>query len=132
MENGSKLQILTKGILKESPTLVLLLGCCPFLATTTSAINGLGMGGCTLAVLFFSNIIISAFILLFMFNKYPYLAASISHLSLILLILIMAAIVDIKFYKIKKKLFSQIEKNKKLRIELEEASKEETNDNYKQ
>ena len=60
MENGSKLQILTKGILKESPTLVLLLGCCPFLATTTSAINGLGMGGCTLAVLFFSNIIISA------------------------------------------------------------------------
>lgn len=58
--NGSKLQILTKGILKESPTLVLLLGCCPFLATTTSAINGLGMGGCTLAVLFFSNIIISA------------------------------------------------------------------------
>lgn len=55
----NKLQVLTKGILKENPTLTLLLGCCPFLATTTSALNGLGMGGCTLAVLFFSNIIIS-------------------------------------------------------------------------
>ena len=54
-----KLSILTKGFFKENPTLMLLLGCCPFLATTTSAINGLGMGGCTLAVLFFSNIIIS-------------------------------------------------------------------------
>lgn len=80
----------------------------------------------------FINIIISAFILLFMFNKYPYLAASISHLSLILLMLIMAAIVDIKFYKIKKKLFRQIEENKRLRIELEKAIKEEANDNYKQ
>lgn len=55
----NKLSILTKGFFKENPTLMLLLGCCPFLATTTSAINGLGMGGCTLAVLFFSNIIIS-------------------------------------------------------------------------
>ena len=56
----NKLGIITKGFFKENPTLVLLLGCCPFLATTTSAINGLGMGGCTLAVLFFSNIVISA------------------------------------------------------------------------
>ncbi|MGI6735871.1 MAG: electron transport complex subunit RsxE [Anaerovoracaceae bacterium] len=55
----NKLGILTKGFFKENPTLVLLLGCCPFLATTTSALNGLGMGGCTLAVLFCSNIIIS-------------------------------------------------------------------------
>ncbi|MGI6722101.1 MAG: electron transport complex subunit RsxE [Anaerovoracaceae bacterium] len=55
----NKLQVFTKGILKENPTLILLLGCCPFLATTTSGINGLGMGGCTTAVLFFSNILIS-------------------------------------------------------------------------
>ena len=55
----NKLQILTKGIIKENPVLVLLLGCCPTLATTTSAINGLGMGVSTLAVLLCSNIVIS-------------------------------------------------------------------------
>ena len=55
----NKLQILTKGIVKENPVLVLLLGCCPTLATTTSAINGLGMGVSTLAVLLCSNIVIS-------------------------------------------------------------------------
>lgn len=55
----NKISIFTKGIIKENPTLVLLLGTCPFLATTTSAINGLGMGGCTLAVLFFAEILIS-------------------------------------------------------------------------
>ncbi len=47
----NKLSILTKGIIKENPVLVLLLGCCPTLATTTGAINGLGMGVSTLAVL---------------------------------------------------------------------------------
>ena len=47
----NKLSILTKGIIKENPVLVLLLGCCPTLATTTGAINGLGMGiGFTLAL----------------------------------------------------------------------------------
>ena len=55
----NKLSILTKGIIKENPVLVLLLGCCPTLATTTSAINGLGMGVSTLAVLVCSNIVIS-------------------------------------------------------------------------
>lgn len=40
----SKLSILTRGLIKENPTLVLLIGCCPFLATSTSAINGAGMG----------------------------------------------------------------------------------------
>ena len=39
-----KLNILTRGIIKENPVLVLLLGTCPTLATTTSALNGLGMG----------------------------------------------------------------------------------------
>ena len=58
-ENNSKLSVLTKGIIKENPVLVLLLGTCPTLATTTSAMNGLGMGVSTLAVLVCSNIVIS-------------------------------------------------------------------------
>ncbi|MCI8454730.1 MAG: electron transport complex subunit E [Lachnospiraceae bacterium] len=47
------------GIIKENPTFILMLGMCPTLATTTSAINGLGMGLSTTAVLMFSNLIIS-------------------------------------------------------------------------
>ena len=56
----SKLSILTKGILKENPVFVLLLGMCPTLGTTTSAINGLGMGLATTFVLMLSNVVISA------------------------------------------------------------------------
>lgn len=48
------------GIVKENPTFVLMLGMCPTLAVTTSAVNGLGMGLSTTAVLVFSNMIISA------------------------------------------------------------------------
>ncbi len=48
------------GIIKENPALILMLGMCPTMAVTTSAINGLGMGLSTLAVLIFSNMIISA------------------------------------------------------------------------
>ena len=55
----NKLSILTKGIIKENPVLVLLLGCCPTLAVTTSCFNGLGMGVSTLAVLVCANIVIS-------------------------------------------------------------------------
>lgn len=51
---------LLNGILKENPTFVLLLGMCPTLAVTTSAINGLGMGVTTMVVLTLSNLIISA------------------------------------------------------------------------
>lgn len=47
------------GIIKENPSLILMLGMCPTLAVTTSAINGLGMGLSTLVVLIFSNWIIS-------------------------------------------------------------------------
>ena len=47
------------GVVKENPSLVLMLGMCPTLAVTTSAINGIGMGLSTLAVLIFSNLIIS-------------------------------------------------------------------------
>lgn len=51
---------LYNGIIKENPTFILMLGMCPTLATTTSAVNGLGMGLSTTAVLMFSNLIISA------------------------------------------------------------------------
>lgn len=49
----------TKGIIKENPTFVLLLGMCPTLGTTTSAINGLGMGAATMFVLIMSNLVVS-------------------------------------------------------------------------
>ena len=49
----------TKGLIKENPILVLLLGCCPTLATTTSAINGMSMGLATTFVLIMSNLSIS-------------------------------------------------------------------------
>lgn len=53
------LKILINGIVKENPTFVLLLGMCPTLATTTSAINGMSMGLATMFVLICSNIAIS-------------------------------------------------------------------------
>lgn len=56
----TRLQSFTKGFFKENPTFVLILGMCPTLATTTSAINGLSMGLATLFVLVLSNIVISA------------------------------------------------------------------------
>lgn len=48
------------GIIKENPTFVLLLGMCPTLGTTSSAINGMGMGLATLFVLICSNVVISS------------------------------------------------------------------------
>lgn len=54
-----KIGIVINGIIKENPVLVLLLGLCPTLGTSTSAINGMSMGLATTAVLIFSNIIIS-------------------------------------------------------------------------
>lgn len=48
-----------KGIVKDNPTFVLLLGMCPTLGTTTSALNGLGMGAATMFVLMMSNLAIS-------------------------------------------------------------------------
>ncbi len=56
---ANKLSLITKGFIKENPTFVLVLGMCPTLATTTSAINGLEMGLATLFVLVLSNIAIS-------------------------------------------------------------------------
>ena len=55
----NKLQLILKGIIKENPVFVLVLGMCPTLGTTTSATNGLGMGAATTAVLIMSNLVIS-------------------------------------------------------------------------
>lgn len=55
----SKWNLFTKGLIKENPTFVLILGMCPTLGTTTSAINGMGMGVATMFVLILSNMAIS-------------------------------------------------------------------------
>lgn len=55
----SQLTNFTKGFIKENPVFVLLLGMCPTLGTTTSALNGLGMGLATTFVLVMANISIS-------------------------------------------------------------------------
>ena len=55
----NQLQNFTKGIIKENPILVLVLGTCPTLATTSSTMNGLGMGIATTFVLIGSNVVIS-------------------------------------------------------------------------
>ena len=59
MSDNSAGERLYNGIIKENPTLVLMLGMCPTLAVTTSAINGLGMGLTTMVVLALRNAIIS-------------------------------------------------------------------------
>ncbi len=59
MNSNSAGERLYNGIVKENPTLVLMLGMCPTLAVTTSAMNGLGMGLTTTVVLALSNAIIS-------------------------------------------------------------------------
>ena len=54
------ISIIKNGIIKENPTFVLMLGMCPTLATTTSAINGMSMGLATMAVLICTNVVISS------------------------------------------------------------------------
>ncbi len=56
---GNKAKILTNGIIKENPVLRLVLGTCPTLAVTTSALNGIGMGVAATLVLICSNLTIS-------------------------------------------------------------------------
>ncbi|MCR5643106.1 MAG: electron transport complex subunit E [Prevotella sp.] len=53
------INIIKNGIVKENPTFVLMLGMCPTLATTTSAVNGMAMGLATMAVLICTNVVIS-------------------------------------------------------------------------
>ena len=55
----NQLQNFTKGFIKENPVFILLLGMCPTLGVTTSAINGLGMGLATTFVLVMSNMVVS-------------------------------------------------------------------------
>ena len=59
MSKNSSLSVLTNGIIKENPVLVLILGTCPTLATTTTVTGALGMGIAALLVLLCSNIFIS-------------------------------------------------------------------------
>ena len=59
MKANSPAERLYNGIIKENPTFVLMLGMCPTLAVTTSAINGLGMGLTTMVILAMSNMMIS-------------------------------------------------------------------------
>jgi len=56
---NSGMKIILNGLIKENPILVLFLGMCPTLATTTSAVNGMSMGLATLFVLFGSNVVVS-------------------------------------------------------------------------
>ena len=56
----SNMKVLMNGIIKENPTFVLLLGMCPTLGTTSSALNGMSMGLATMFVLICSNMVISA------------------------------------------------------------------------
>jgi electron transport complex protein RnfE len=60
MSKNSRFKVFLNGIIKENPIFVLVLGMCPTLATTSSAINGLSMGLATTFVLFGSNTVISA------------------------------------------------------------------------
>ena len=59
MRENSAAERLKNGIITENPTFVLMLGMCPTLAVTTSAVNGLGMGLTTMVVLALSNMFIS-------------------------------------------------------------------------
>ena len=59
MKKDSNLSILTKGIFKENPVFILILGTCPTLATTTNVVGAFGMGIAALIVLLCSNVLIS-------------------------------------------------------------------------
>lgn len=59
MKPNTPIERLYNGIIKENPTFVLMLGMCPTLAVTTSAVNGLGMGLTTMVILALSNMMIS-------------------------------------------------------------------------
>lgn len=61
MNKESNMSVLLKGLLKENPVFVLILGTCPTLATTTTVIGALGMGLAATAVLICSNAVVSMF-----------------------------------------------------------------------
>ena len=83
------LKPLYNGIIKENPTFVLMLGMCPTLAVTTSAMNGMGMGLTTMAVLIMSNFVISALRnIIPLLQLYNYYYKDIFHLYMIHLVFI--------------------------------------------
>ena len=59
MKKDSNMSVLLRGLLRENPVFVLILGTCPTLATTTTVISAVGMGLATMAVLICSNMVIS-------------------------------------------------------------------------
>ena len=71
LNNKSYLKEFTKGIIKENPNLIGLLGMCPTLAVTTLAVNGLGMGAATTFVLVCSNLLFVFFVTSFQ-RKYDF------------------------------------------------------------
>ena len=93
----TKFQLITKGLIKENPTFVLLLGMCPTLATTTSAINGMSMGLATLFVLVLSNMAISAiaatFVTLLQFVMQAYTPAIYETLGIFIPLIVVNCIV---------------------------------------
>ena len=60
MKKNGNISVLLKGLLRENPVFVLILGTCPTLATTTSVIGAIGMGLAAAAVLICSNAVVSA------------------------------------------------------------------------
>ncbi len=86
-EKNNRLEIFLKGFIKENPVFIMLLGLCPTLGTTTSALNGLGMGLATLFVLTMSNFVISLIA--------PYIPSKVRIPSYIVVIASFVTIVDL-------------------------------------
>ncbi len=89
-KKNKRLDILLNGIIKENPTFVMILGMCPTLGTTTSAINGLGMGIATLFVLTMSNLVISLIA--------PYIPSKVRIPSFIVVIAAFVTLVDLTMH----------------------------------
>ncbi len=85
-ETKNRLDIFLKGFIKENPVFIMLLGLCPTLGTTTSAINGMGMGLATTFVLTMSNIVVSLVA--------PYIPSKVRIPSYIVIIASFVTIVD--------------------------------------
>ncbi len=85
-EKKNRLDIFLKGFIKENPVFIMLLGLCPTLGTTTSAINGMGMGLATTFVLTMSNIVVSLVA--------PYIPSKVRIPSYIVIIASFVTIVD--------------------------------------
>ena len=96
---SNRWKLITKGFVKDNPTFALVLGMCPTLGTTTSAINGMGMGVATMCVLVLSNIvpsyivIISAFVTIVQLLMQAYLPSLYETLGLFIPLIVVNCIV---------------------------------------